>query len=151
MAGIHASASGQLRRALTIDIGSSNRNGEIVDALNYQALRVFVVVGSVAAGGACTYKLIESNAADMSGATDVPDCSRTIGDTDDGLIFELDHTLVTHRYYRLVATKSGGVNIQECAAYELYMPKLIFPTDIAGEVATIRTQGAQGLFSYYGS
>lgn len=151
MAGIHVSASAQLRRALDLASGTGNRNGNIVDALNYQAIRVLILVGSVDATGGCTYKLTESNAADMSGATDVTDCSRAITDSDDGLIIELDHALVQKRYYRLVATKNGAANVQEEAIYELYMPKLTFPTEISGEVATIRTQAANGLFSYAGA
>lgn len=151
MAGIHQSASAQLRRALTLASGTADRNGTIVDCLNYQAIRVIIFVGTVDASGACTYKLQEGDVSDMSDGTYVTDCQRAITDADDGLIIELDHTLVTHRYYRVVADKNGAANVQEEAAYELYMPKLIFPSDIAAEVATIRTQAAQGLYSYAGS
>lgn len=151
MPGIHQSASAQIRRALTLSSGTVDRNGTIVDCLNYQSIRCLVLVGTVDATGACTYKLQEGDVSDLSDATDVVDSDRAITDADDGLIIELDHTLVTHRYYRVVADKNGLANVQEEAIYELYMPKLIFPSDISGEVATIRTQAEQGLYSYTGS
>lgn len=143
----HLSLQTQIRRALTLVDASADRNSTIVDAQNWQALRVIVDVHAVASGGTCTYTLYESNAADMSGATAVPNCEKTIGDTDDGLVFQLDHLSPQMRYYRLTCNKNGTNNVQESAVFELYGPKLIAPTDIATEIASVRTLAELGAYT----
>ena len=144
----HQSLQAQLRNALALIDASADRNSVIVDALNWQAVRFIITVHTVATGGTCTYSLYESDDSGMSGETAVPGCERAVTDTDDGLTFQLDHVSLSMRYYRVKCNKDGANNVCESAVAELYGPKLTNPTDIAGEVATIRTYAEQGVYAY---
>lgn len=143
----HITLAAQTRVALALANGNSDRNGVTMDLLNWSGIHVTIHVHSVDAGGACTYKLMESNASDMSGETLVPSCSLTITDTDDGEVFELDHVAPDKRYYRLVADKTGAPNIQESATYQLYEPKLQRTADVTNEVTSLRTIAATGQYT----
>lgn len=143
----HLSLQSQTRKALDYADGSADRNGATVDLLNWQALRVTIHVHSVASGGTCTYALYESDDSGMSGETAVPQASKAIVDTDDGLIVQIDHVAPTKRYYRVKADKNGANNVAESAIYELYGPKLTNPTDIATELASVKTIAGTGQYT----
>lgn len=144
----HLSLQTQVRNALALVDASSDRNSSIADALNWQAIRFRITVHAAASSATCTYSLYGGNASDMSDEVAVPQCERTIGDTDDGLTFELDEVALTKRYYRVKCNKNGVNNVQDSGTYELYGPKLTNPTDIAGEIATVRTYAEQGVYAY---